>query len=162
MKELLVMRHAKSSWSNSGLADIDRPLNRRGKLDAAKMAQHLSSLDLIPQAISSSSSKRTRQTVAGLIEVWGEPPHLQFLRSFYHGDGEDFLPELAKLPEDVERAMVVGHNPGVEMFVEDLGGEYERMPTAAVALFYLAVNSWAELQSEFEAELKNYWTPKSV
>lgn len=156
------MRHAKSSWADPALTDFERPLNKRGKRDSPRMAEHLKALDLEPDAIYSSSSQRTQQTVAGLVEVWGEPEKVEFLRELYHGGGEEFLEVLASAPSSCERVMLVGHNPGCEYFVQDLGGDYERMPTAAVAHFTLEIESWSEVSGDFEAQLKGLWRPKEI
>ena len=63
MKTVLILRHAKSSWSKPGLADIDRPLNKRGKRDAPRMGAVLHEQDLVPDLILSSPARRARKTL---------------------------------------------------------------------------------------------------
>ena len=62
MKQLLVLRHAKSSWKDIGLRDFDRPLNKRGKKDAPRMGQFLAEQDLTPDQIITSAATRARLT----------------------------------------------------------------------------------------------------
>jgi len=58
--------------------------------------------------------------------------------------------------------MVVSHNPGVEELLEDLTGQWERMPTAALAQVDLSISNWSDLDEETEGVLKNFWIPKSI
>ena len=72
MAKLILLRHAKSSWKDPVLNDFDRPLNLRGKNDANKIGNRLLELNIIPNLILSSSSKRTKETVSILKPVIGQ------------------------------------------------------------------------------------------
>ena len=63
MKTLLVLRHAKSSWDHTELADHDRPLNKRGMRTAPRMGRLLIERDLVPDLILCSTAVRARTTV---------------------------------------------------------------------------------------------------
>jgi len=156
------MRHAKSSWGDSSLADIERPLNGRGKRDAPKMGHFLDGQDLVPHMILCSSAQRTRDTAKGLWDGWGTETNIEFLPSFYHGGAEEFVEQISTLADEIERVMILGHNPGMEYFVEELAGAYERMPTAAVALIVVDIKKWQYLSGDFESELKGYWIPREI
>jgi phosphohistidine phosphatase len=162
MKELLIMRHAKSSWSDADLSDFERPLDKRGRSDAARMAKLLSDQDLVPDAIISSAAQRTRETVSGLVAVWGEPKILEYSQAMYLGGIQDFLDSLWRLDSSVERALVVGHNPGAEMVVEIFGRRSERMQTAAIAHFAMDIELWGEINVDSAAKFKNLWRPKEI
>ena len=69
MKELLLLRHAKSSWDNVNLGDINRPLNEKGQADAPLMGEQIANLNFIPQIIFSSTAQRTRETIALVCET---------------------------------------------------------------------------------------------
>ena len=117
-KTLLILRHAKSSWKNEKLKDFDRPLKHRGEEDARLMGKVLRMTELVPQVILSSPALRAKQTaelVAREAELAGE---LRFIDTFYLGEPEDYINGLKQLPDDIERVMIVGHNPGLEALLQ--------------------------------------------
>ena len=69
---------------------------------------------------------------------------------------------LSDLGEDYERVMVIGHNPGLEELVEELTGDWIRMPTAALAVVELPIQDWSDLSEETQGELVNFWQPKEL
>lgn len=162
VKTLLIMRHAKSSWDQPGLTDHDRPLAARGRRDAPRMAQLLADQNLVPDGILSSSSLRTQQTAQGLLDVWGEIEQVQYMRSLYHADPEDFLQALSGLADETSIAMTIAHNPGCEYFLDELTGAQERMPTAAIAHIELQLDSWARIDRDTEGSLMHLWRPKDL
>lgn len=162
MKTLLVLRHAKSSWADNSLSDHDRPLKGRGKRDAPRMGRLLKDQDLIPDLIVSSSARRAISTAKLLAEACGYESEIEVTREFYHAAPETYLEYIAYLSEDVDVVMVVGHNPGVEELVEEFSERWERMPTAALAVIHLDVESWADLSSETEGQLVSLWTPREI
>jgi phosphohistidine phosphatase len=162
MKTLFLLRHAKSSWKDASLADHDRPLNPRGRRDAPRMGRLLADEGLSPGVIVSSTSRRTRETVELLL---GELPfsgEVVFQREIYHGGLEEFIDVLMRLDDEISSVMIVGHNPGMEMAVEDLTGNYVRMPTASLAVIELPILLWEDLNLEVEGRLKNFWIPKEL
>jgi phosphohistidine phosphatase len=66
MRQLLLLRHAKSSWDDASLSDHSRPLNARGRMAAAAMAEQMRELGLVPDVVLVSSSRRTLQTLEAL------------------------------------------------------------------------------------------------
>jgi phosphohistidine phosphatase len=162
MKTLLILRHAKSSWSNARLADYQRPLNERGKRDAPRMGRLLRDEELVPGLIVTSSAERalaTAELVALNCDYEGE---IMTTRALYHGDPEDYLGVLHDVGDPHERVMVVGHNPGIAELVAWLTDEQERMPTATLAQVALPLNRWLDLDGESEGELVNIWRPKEL
>jgi len=114
MKTLYLLRHAKASSKESNLPDVDRPLRKKGRLQADAMSDHLSSLLPPPQCVVSSPSLRTRQTLHYFLEVWPlEPKRLSFPSDLYLGESDRLLERVRELPDSVEVAMLVGHNPGI-------------------------------------------------
>ncbi len=162
MKTLLILRHAKSSWKHAELADHERPLNKRGQRDAPRMGQLVAEEGLTPDLILSSSAVRARRTAVAVADNCGYDDEVEVTRDFYHGDVETFLQVLRRLPERYESVMVVGHNPGLEELLEALTGDYERLPTAALAQVRLPAGSWAELDEEVEGELVDLWLPRNL
>ena len=82
-RTLIVMRHAKSDWGDESLSDHERPLNGRGKRDAPRMAQWLAEIDMTPDLILSSSSQRTRETVALMNQHWSTESPVSYDESLY-------------------------------------------------------------------------------
>lgn len=162
MKTLLVLRHAKSSWSNAHLADHDRPLNSRGKEDAPRMGRLLEREGLVPDLIISSSAERALRTAEFAAIAAGYDAEIEVTRQLYHAEPEEYSEVLNGVKDSHDRVMVVGHNPGIEDLVEQLGGQYQRMPTGALAQIELAINSWKELGEETNGRLVNLWRPKEV
>lgn len=143
-KTLMAMRHAKSSWDHIGLDDHDRPLNERGLRDAPRMAEWLQNHDLVPERIISSTAVRAITTAEILAEHLKPTPTVVPHRDLYLADPEEYYQALRLLGDPCERVMVVGHNPGLEELVEQLSGEFHRMPTAAIAVFDVAIREWAQ------------------
>jgi len=162
MKTLLVLRHAKSSWKNSNLADYDRPLNKRGKRDAPRMGELLAREGLVPDLIISSSAKRALTTAEAVALASDYQTEIQSTRHFYHAWPENYIEFLNEIPEKFDKVLVVGHNPGIEDLVEGLTGEWERMPTAALAQIVLSVDNWSDLNLEEPQTLVNVWRPRDL
>jgi phosphohistidine phosphatase len=162
MKELLILRHAKSSWANSRLADHDRPLNERGRQDAPRIGRLLRQQELIPDLIITSSAERALTTAELVAYHSGYEAGLQVTRALYHAGPESYLAQLRQVDETHKRVMVVGHNPGMEALIEELTGHYERMPTAALAHITLTVSRWSNCRDGITGDLLDLWRPKEL
>jgi phosphohistidine phosphatase len=162
MKTVLLMRHAKSSWKEPGLVDWERPLNKRGRADAPRMGELLLDEDLVPQVILSSSARRARETAEAVAEAAGYDGEITFLDELYSATVSECLGVLSRLPDDVDVALVIGHNPELQYLVEALTGEMEHLSTAAIAQVHMPVERWAEVQDDLEAQLVRVWRPREV
>jgi phosphohistidine phosphatase len=162
MKTLLILRHAKSSWKDSSLADHDRPLNKRGKQDALRMGKFLWEQELVPDRIISSTAKRARKTAKAVAKANRCKDKVELTQEFYHAGPGLYLAILQNVPDDNQRVMVVGHNPGMEALVTHLTGRMETMPTAALAHVALSIDQWKELDYETQGELLGLWRPKAL
>ena len=162
MKQLLVLRHAKSSWKDDSLADFDRPLNKRGKMDAPRMGELLDKLNLTPDLIITSAAKRARLTAQAVADRSGFDAEVSATRALYMASSDDYVAVLNEVPDSNRLVMVVGHNPGIEDLVQDLTGRWERMPTAALAHIELDLGSWQSLDLDTAGILVNIWYPKEL
>jgi phosphohistidine phosphatase len=162
MKQLLLMRHAKSSWDDSSVPDHLRPLNKRGKRDAPRMGQFMQEQGLVVDAILCSTAVRARATVEGFLQEFLFEGEVDYLDELYGAGPETIIALLAQLPQEVETALVIAHNPGLEDFLGMVCGLHEHMPTACVAYIKLPVEHWARLQDETEGELVHLWKPKEI
>lgn len=162
MKTLLVLRHAKSSWADESLDDHDRPLNRRGERAAPLMGRWAAAHDAVPDVVLCSTAVRARRTAELFLEAAGLDCRVTLLPALYLADPGTYLAALRELPPAVGRAMVVGHNPGLEDLVAGLTGRHERMPTAALAAVELALDDWAHLPDAARGSLRALWRPKEI
>ncbi len=162
MKTLLLMRHAKSSWKDTELSDIDRPLNKRGKKDAPFMGAVLKEKELVPQLILSSTAVRARQTVELVTAACNYTGETRYLDYFYLAEPAAYLRGLAEVSNDLERVMVIGHNPGLEGLLQILSGRIEALPTSTIAYLSLPVSSWRDLHEDTEGELLELLNPRQM
>jgi phosphohistidine phosphatase len=162
MKILLILRHAKSSWKYPELADHDRPLKKRGKRDAPRMGRLIEAEGLIPDKIISSTARRARDTAEAVAETCNYNGEIEFRREFYFSGYESFLTMLGELPDMNQTVMVVGHNPDLEELLDTLTGQYERLPTAALAQIKLPIHNWRDLDDDVKGELLNLWYPREL
>lgn len=162
MKTLLVLRHAKSSWSNDFLSDHQRPLNDRGKQDAPRMGRLLRDEELTPDLIITSSAERALSTAELVALNCDYDNEIAVTRHFYLADPEEYLALLADVDDAYSRVMVVGHNPGMEELVADLTGESVHMATAALAYIQFTIERWRDLTPETVGKLESLWLPKEL
>lgn len=139
-RRLIVMRHAKSSWDDHSLRDHDRPLNNRGLRDAPRVADELVGRGWSPDLILVSSATRTRQTLECMAHQFGSFP-TEIRPGIYHASVDDLLLELGDMVDD-GTTMILGHNPGSEILINHLSGEWHVMPTAAAALLTESDGAW--------------------
>jgi phosphohistidine phosphatase len=162
MKTLLLMRHAKSTWKHHDLEDHERPLNKRGKKDIILMGKLIQEKELLPQIILCSSAVRAHATAEGLTESSDYKGKITYLDSFYLAEPHAYIEELCKLPDNVERVMVIGHNPGIEGLVQILSGQVESLSTAAIAYLVMPIQKWSDLNGESRGELVELWRPRDL
>lgn len=162
MKTLLLMRHAKSSWKQPGVADRDRPLNKRGRRDAPKMGNLLWEKDLVPQCILSSTALRARQTAEAVAEAAGYDGEILYLDELYGGEPLDYLHALRSVPDELDLVLVIGHNPDLQDVLEVLADQMGNFPTAAIAHLRLSIEHWADLSDDTMTEWVQVWRPREL
>jgi len=121
MHRLFVLRHAKSSWNNSFLADHDRPLAPRGERAAAALADHLATIDPPPALVLCSTARRAQDTLEPVRAKLPETTTVLIEDELYGASAPDIVDRLREIPEDTTSVLVVGHNPGLEDLVSGLG-----------------------------------------
>lgn len=161
-KTLLILRHAKSSWKDDKLKDVDRPLKRRGEEDAVVIGKVLTMAELIPQLILSSPAQRAKQTAEIVMSEAKYEGELKLVDSFYMGEPENYIKELKDLPDEIERVMVVGHNPGLEALMQMLDGKVDSLPTGSLAYLVLDIKHWSDLTKATIGELISFWEADEI
>ena len=142
--------------------DHDRPLNKRGKKDAPRMGRLLREEDLLPDLMLVSSARRCRKTAEHLIRQSGYRGETRITGELYEAGADKLRAFLAALPDNLERVLLLGHNPGMEELLESLTGAYTPLTTAALAQLKLPLDSWSELTSQTRAELVRLWQPREL
>ena len=143
-RQLIVMRHAKSSWESPASGDHERPLNDRGRQSAPRVAEHLMEIGWQPQHILSSDAQRTRETASLLVGQWEEGVGVDFRSRLYLAGRDELEAELQEISEEVESLLVLGHNPGWQQVVFRLSGHSITMKIATAALLLAECESWAD------------------
>jgi phosphohistidine phosphatase len=147
MKRLLLLRHAKSSWDDANLSDFERPLNSRGLVTAPFMGELIAGRELPVDLIVSSPAKRAAETAMLVKENGGLNAELRFDERIYEASPQTLLTVASEFDDSSDNIMLVGHNPGIEGFIGFLTGNIEPMPTAALAIIDLDINTWKDLTS---------------
>lgn len=154
MKQLLLLRHAKSGWTRPNLHDFDRNLDDAGQVQAQKMAVCLAQSFPLPDHIICSTAQRTRETLTFVLGAYQHPLTIDLSRHIYEAPYGVILEKLQAVEAEVETVLVVGHNPGMEDVVfslvgdghdaafEALGGQY---PTGGCAHLVFNVENWSDL-----------------
>ncbi len=136
MKRLVLLRHFKSSWHEPGAADRDRPLAPRGQRDAVAMAETMVAHDLVPDRILCSPARRTRETLAALEPGLGDGRDVVFIEALYSGPETDYRDVIATAGGDVDRLMVIGHNPRIHATALALVGSGRKGDRSQLAAKY--------------------------
>ena len=161
MKKLYLARHAKSSWDNSSLSDIDRPLNNRGKKNAPQMGDRMAARGVHLDYMISSPANRARSTAEYLAAALNYDIRTIDTNDLIYFEGSSsILDVIRQTPESIKSLMVVGHNPDMTSlchYLCDFGGM--DMPTCAIASLEYD-GHWSELDAN-SAELADYDFPKN-
>jgi len=161
MKTLFLLRHAKSDWADHTLPDCDRPLNQRGRRDAPRMGRLLQELGLVPDLIVSSTAVRAMKTARYVAKHSGFDGPLHEEPSLYSERIDAYLRVVRSLDDPTSRALLVGHNPTMQMLIETLAGRLERMPTAALARLDLPLDRWSQVGAGC-GRLAGIWRPRDL
>jgi phosphohistidine phosphatase len=162
MKTLLVLRHAKSSWSHSGLADHERPLNTRGRRDGPRMGELMRDDGLIPDVLISSDAVRARLTAEAVAEAAGFTGDILLDERLYLASPGDIVALLQSVDANAGTVMIVGHNPGLEELLDHLTREAVDLPTAALAQVALPIDQWRDLTLSTRGVLVGHWRPNEL
>jgi phosphohistidine phosphatase len=163
VRRLHLLRHAKSSWDDPGLADHDRPLAPRGRRAAAAMGRHLREGSVEPALVLCSSARRARETLA-LLEL-SSPVRIE--TELYATSSRALLERVRRTPDELPSLMVVGHNPELEGLAIELAREgplrpelLAKYPTGALATLAFE-EGWAELRWG-TCELTSFVRPRDL
>jgi len=153
MKTLYLVRHAKSSWTDSSLADLERPLNKRGRRDAPVMGQRLAGGKVKVDAIWSSPALRALQTaelLAHPLKISGKL--IEQHERLYTSSNEDLFLEVSTCSDKINALLVIGHNPVISEFADLLidhnyAAEISQIPTCGIVALKFKCSSWTQIKN---------------
>jgi phosphohistidine phosphatase len=171
MLNLMLLRHAKSSWADAGQADSDRPLNNRGRHAATAVGRYMASNDLVPQLVLCSPAKRAKETWGLLAGELTTFPAILILAEIYNfGDGTALMECLRHKAGAGQSVLLVGHNPSIGRLAHNLIGKgsdklrerlEKKYPTAALAVISFDLDNWESLAAG-SGTLLRFVTPKDI
>ncbi|MEO6406394.1 MAG: histidine phosphatase family protein [Ferruginibacter sp.] len=150
MKNLFIVRHAKSSWDDINLNDFERPLNERGKKDAPAMAEKMQDQKIKIDAFVSSPAKRARKTCEAFCKVYNVPKEkIIFEDDLYNAVAKNFYDVIEKIDDENKRVAIFSHNPGITDFVNSLisSVNIDNMPTCAVFAIKSDIETWLDFRT---------------
>jgi len=160
MKNLLLLRHAKSSWDFPQLNDYDRPLNNRGKRDAPKMANWLSLQELKVDSVISSGAERAKSTAIAFQALLNAP--LDIDDQLYHANRSKLLHQIQQTENNLNCLLLISHNPGLNDLVDYLlSGFQDNIPTTGLVSLEFATKKWSEASPK-NAKLHFFQYPKNL
>jgi phosphohistidine phosphatase len=166
-RRLYLLRHAKSSWKDAGLADHDRPLARRGRRAASAIGRHLREQRVAPELVLCSTARRARETLERIEAELGSGA-IRAEPELYGAGPAELLALLHQIEAPVRSVMVIGHNPALEQLalliarrgpaVSELEAKF---PTGALATLTFRGPGWAALDRG-TAELIEFVRPRDL
>lgn len=162
LRQLLLVRHAKSSWENPLLDDRDRPLNDRGRRVSLGMGKHLNHLQLEPDLVISSPALRAWQTALLVSSAFEKSVDIHLNDALYGCNTNEWWKQVQLLPNEYSRILMVGHNPELHQFIAEISDFLiPKYPTCALALFDVESSQWQHVKrSDFH--LKEVMLPKKM
>jgi phosphohistidine phosphatase len=145
MKTLYVLRHGQAAPESEASTDHDRQLTRRGQAEVQRAAQDLAKRPSLPSLVLSSSAARARHSAELCRSAYAKGAELSIVDDLYLAGPESYLAALAARGQPHGVAMVVGHNPGLELLVQQLTDRSEHLATASLVEIELPIEAWGEL-----------------
>ncbi len=164
MKNIIIVRHAKSDWDSGAKTDFDRPLNQRGLKDAPKMSKKLSKKGIAPDIFISSPAKRAITTCEYFAKEFDYPfTDIHQEKLLYSGNTSDYLDIISKVDNKKNNVILFGHNPVISHFASVLlNGNIGDMPTCAIVSIQLNIDNWSEINDDKKHDLLFIDYPKNT
>jgi phosphohistidine phosphatase len=171
MLRLMLLRHAKSSWTDPGADDKDRPLTPRGRRAAQAMGRVMAAKRLLPDLVLCSPARRARDTWKLVAEEIKTAPKLIVEDAIYDfGNGGRLIDAVRRAGGKAKIVLVVGHNPSMERSAARLAGKSDdklrerlekKYPTGALAVIAFDIADWQDL-SDGEGDIEHFIRPKDI
>lgn len=158
---LFLCRHAKSSWSEPGLADKERPLNERGKNDAPLMGNILKNKQEFPDLIISSPAKRALKTAKIIAEKLDyKTKNIEINKNLYMAGINEFIDVISHINKEHKNVMLFSHNYGITDFANYISNsDIQNIPTCGIVKISFVIKNWQEIQNT-KGNLQYFIYPK--
>lgn len=158
---ITVVRHAKSSWNQAGIDDFNRPLNKRGLKNAAKMGKRLADAEFTVDKIISSPAARAMNTAEIIAtEIHYNTRNIAQNTSIYEASLDTLVNTVTDLNDHLTSVMLVGHNPGFTNLCNYLGNtRIDNLPTCSIVQIKITTPSWSDI-TQHAGELIDFDYPK--
>ena len=162
MKELILVRHAKSDWGNEMLKDVDRHLNERGVTDAYYSSNWFMETKKMPELIISSTATRALNTALIFARSIGfDMKNFKLEKDIYEGSAGELFEVINRQNDSKNSIMLFGHNPGITNVCNILSDDlfFDNVPTSGLLSYTFEKNSWKEIEPK-TGKLNYYQFPK--
>ncbi|MBO9581067.1 MAG: histidine phosphatase family protein [Sphingobium sp.] len=172
MKTVILLRHAKSDWSDTTQRDFDRPLNGRGERAAALMGQWAKREALTFDAIIASPAARVKDTLRTFMGSYGTHPEPAWDQRVYLASAAMLADVISEADDAADTLLLVAHNPGLADFVlehvpdddesalrDDVA---EKFPTAAIAILDFPISHWRDFAKGCAGQLRRFIRPRDL
>ncbi len=160
MKNLYLIRHAKSDWRDESKSDFERGLNKRGQRAIITMADALQKKKVMPDLILSSSAKRAKLTAKGLAKEINYHGEIKYIDTLYMAEPIDVISIIQKIKDKYNDVFIVGHNPETTELTDLMLDDYiDNVPTLGIVALQLPIKHWKKFKPE-KAKLDFFIYPK--
>ena len=161
MKNLFLLRHAKSSWDNAARGDFDRPLSKRGISNAIQLSEYIQKHSISFDLVLSSPSERTQSTLDLVMSSLDPIPSSNLKECIYHASALSLIQLITEQDDEINNLLIIGHNPGLHILTETLTNEsIVKFPTCAFAKI-TNFNHWKDVDAGI-LTLESVITPKEL
>jgi phosphohistidine phosphatase len=161
MKNLFLLRHAKSSWDDAALGDFDRPLSKKGISNAIQLSEYIHKHSISFDLVLSSPSERTQSTLDLVLSSFDPIPIVALKECIYHASAASFSKLIQEQDDEINNLLIIGHNPGLHILTELLTNEsISKFPTCAFAKI-TNFNHWKDVDAGI-LTLESVITPKEL
>ena len=166
---LYILRHAKSSWAETGSKDFDRGLNERGSTDLQKISSEMRHRGYLAPHVYCSPALRTRLTMHGAILAYETPPKIDYIDKLYSGDTLSYIDCIRRHP-GTDELMIVGHNPMCAELALQLVNDGEpkalatisqKFPAGALAVIDFDIEGWDAIATK-SGFIADFMLPKEI
>lgn len=163
MKNLVLIRHAKSDWTDVSISDFDRPLNKRGLLDAPDMADAVFCTGVKPGVMLSSPALRAMTTANMFADAFGfKKEKIEFHQEIYNKGAMEIIDLIGKVPSSVNTVFLFGHNPNITFLASYLTSiQFEEVPTCGAVGIAFNIKNWNGIGNKI-GKLKFFEYPKKI
>lgn len=166
------MRHSKSDWENTNLEDVERPLSKRGKKNARKLGKYIRDSEIVADTALVSPSIRTKETLEIIRKYSSISKNILFIDEIYGADDSELLKLIRELSAGIQIALLIGHNPGLEIlgdyllfgdkenpsFGDKENPSFAKFPTSAFLSLAIESEDWKDW-GRSPARLIRFWIP---